>query len=114
MAKFLTNISGYAASINAQTGTTYTLVAGDAGKVVEISNASAITLTLPNSLPVGFCCTIVQTGAGQITLTAASGATLNNHSSFTKTAGQYAMMTLYVTTNSNSASAVYIAAGDGA
>ena len=44
------NISGYGALINAQTGTTYTLATSDAGKIVEVSNASAITVTLPNNL----------------------------------------------------------------
>lgn len=107
-------IAGYAGTINAQTGTTYTLLTSDAGKIVEINNASAITLTLPNSLPIGFCCTVTQTGAGQITLSAASGAALHNRSSFTKTAGQYAELSLYVTTNSGGSSAVYIMGGDGA
>ena len=35
---------------NAQTGTTYTLVAGDLNKLVTLSNASAITLTVPPSV----------------------------------------------------------------
>jgi hypothetical protein len=34
-------------SFNAQTGTTYTLVASDASKLVTTSNASAITVTIP-------------------------------------------------------------------
>lgn len=104
---------GYIALINAQTGTTYTLASNDTGKIVEISNGSGITLTLPNNLVAGFNCTVVQTGAGVITLSAASGAAFHNRSSFTKTAGQYAMITVYVTTNSNAVSAVYIVGGDG-
>ena len=80
---------GNANSYNDQTGTTYTLVAGDNGKIVTVSNASAITVTVPASLPTGFNCTVVQKGAGQITF-AASSTTLNNRQSFTKTAGQYA------------------------
>jgi hypothetical protein len=35
------------ASVNAQTGTTYTLQASDNGKVVTFDNAAAITLTVP-------------------------------------------------------------------
>ena len=66
---------------NAQSGTTYTLVLGDAGKIVEVSNASAITLTIPTNAsvayPVGTQITILQTGAGQITVAAPSGGTLN-------------------------------------
>ena len=34
-------------TFNAQTGTTYTLVAGDSGKLVTTSNAAAITVTVP-------------------------------------------------------------------
>jgi|GEM_PF-6973793 len=107
------NIAGYGATINAQSGTTYTLVAGDAGKVVECSNASAITLTLPNSLAAGFCCTIVQTGAGQVTLAAGAGATIRTPASFTKTNGQWSMLTVYVTTNAGGSSAIYVIGGNG-
>ena len=41
-------------TINAQTGTTYTLVLTDAGKIVTLSNASAITLTVPTNASVAF------------------------------------------------------------
>mgnify|MGYP000556123436 CR=1 FL=1 len=34
-------------AFNAQTGTTYTLVAADSGKLVTSSNAAAITITIP-------------------------------------------------------------------
>jgi len=34
-------------AFNAQTGTTYTLVAGDVGKLVTTSNASSVTVTIP-------------------------------------------------------------------
>jgi hypothetical protein len=37
-------------AFNAQTGTTYTLVAADSGKLVTTSNASAITVTVPPSI----------------------------------------------------------------
>lgn len=37
-------------SFNAQTGTTYTLVVGDVGKLVTTSNASAVTVTVPPSV----------------------------------------------------------------
>lgn len=105
-------LSGYSAVTNAQTGTTYTLAASDTGKVVTLSNASAITLTLPNSLPAGFVCTVVQKGAGQVTFSAAAGATLNNAHTQTKTFGQYAICTLYVDANSGGSSAIYYLAGD--
>jgi hypothetical protein len=37
-------------AFNAQTGTTYTLVAADSGKLVTTSNASAVTVTVPPSV----------------------------------------------------------------
>ncbi len=86
-------ISGYDASVNAQTGTLYTLVATDTGKVITLNNASAITVTVPTGLGAGFNCTVIQKGAGQITFSA-SGTTINNRQSHDKTAGQHAVIGL--------------------
>jgi hypothetical protein len=80
-------------SINNQTGTTYTLVAADNGEFVVCDNAAAITVTVPAGLPLGFSCSIIQKGAGQVTLSA-SGTTLRLVASQNKTAAQYAVMTL--------------------
>ena len=59
----------------------YTLALADKGKLVEISNASANTLTVPPSssvdFPVGSQITVLQTGAGQTTITAGLGVTIN-------------------------------------
>jgi hypothetical protein len=85
-------IAGFSANVNTQTGTTYTLVASDNGKIITLENGSPITLTIP-SLFIGFNCMVVQLGNGQITLTA-SGSTVSNRSSFTKTAGINAIVTL--------------------
>ena len=76
-----TQIDGKAAAItpiNAQTGTTYSLVAADAGKIVTCTNASAITVTVPAStFSAGQSVIIGQVGAGQVTLAAGSGMTLH-------------------------------------
>src|SRR5262245_6848130 len=80
-------------TINAQTGTSYTLVSGDNGNIVTMSNAAAITLTVPSGLGAGFSCLIIQLAAGKITPTA-SGTTIVQRQSFTKTAGQYAVATI--------------------
>jgi hypothetical protein len=62
--------------INTQSGTTYTLVAGDAQKLVTLNNANPITLTVASNatqaLPVGTQVTISQFGAGQVTVVGAS------------------------------------------
>ena len=79
---------------NDQTSTSYTLSAADNGKIITLSNANAITLNVPYFF-VGFNCMILQKGAGQVTLTI-NGTTTNiyNRYSFTKTAGQYSILTL--------------------
>jgi microcystin-dependent protein len=65
---------------NAQTAS-YSLLLADRNKIVEISSASANTLTVPlNSsipFPIGTQITILQTGAGQTTITATGGVTIN-------------------------------------
>jgi hypothetical protein len=66
--------------INAQTGTTYTTVLDDNGKLVTQSNASAIATTIPlNSsvaYPVGAQINIAQMGAGQVTISGSVGVTI--------------------------------------
>jgi hypothetical protein len=54
----------------------FNLAATDNNKLFIINSASAVTITVP-TLPVGFSCQIIQTGAGIITLTG-SGTTLNS------------------------------------
>jgi len=76
-------------AINAQTGTTYTFLESDNGKIVTFNNASAVTVTVPTALPVGFNCTAIQLGAGQVGFTAASGVTLNSYGGFLKISGQH-------------------------
>lgn len=64
-------------TLNAQTGTTYTAVAADSGKLVTLSNASAITLTLPPSVyAIGEQINFVQLGAGQVTFAQGAGVTI--------------------------------------
>ena len=88
-----TAISGFDASINDQTGTTYTLVAGDNGKVVVLDNASTVTVTVPSGLGAGFNCSFVQKGAGQVSFSASS-TTINNRQSHTKINGQYGVASI--------------------
>jgi len=70
-----------AQTINFQTGTTYTTVLSDAGKLVILSNASAIALTIPpNSsvaYPTGTRIDFIQTGVGQVTVAGGTGVTVN-------------------------------------
>jgi hypothetical protein len=58
-------------TVNAQTGTTYTLVAADNRKLITFSNASDITVTLPQQSTLttvaGFSCKFLNIGAGTVT-----------------------------------------------
>jgi hypothetical protein len=66
-----------ALTINTQTGTTYTLISSDATKLVTLSNAAAITLTLPPSIfTTGQQINLAQLGAGQVTFAAGVGVTI--------------------------------------
>jgi hypothetical protein len=83
---------------NEQTGTTYTLALTDDGKVVEMNNASANTLTVPpNSsvaFPVGSQILVLQTGAGQTTVAAGAGVTVNSKDGNLKLSAQWSAATL--------------------
>jgi hypothetical protein len=81
-------------AFNTQTGTTYTFIAADNGEIVTFNNGSTITVTVPTGLPVGFNCTAIQLGAGQVGFTAASGVTLNSYLSQYKILGQHGAATL--------------------
>lgn len=63
----------------------FTLASSDNNKVFLISSATALTVSVPNTLPVGFTCQIIQGGVGSITLSplAASGVTLNSSNGLT-------------------------------
>ena len=67
-------------TLNAQTGTTYSLVIGDATyKLVTASNAATITVTVPPSLfAIGDTINVQQIGAGQVTFAAGSGVTITS------------------------------------
>jgi len=99
-------IEDFSASIYTDSGG-HTLVSSNNGRVLVFTSNSAVTLTVPSGLPVGFNCLIVQKGSGQVTLSASS-TNIYNRNSHTKTAGQYAIMTL-VSISSNT----FISSGDG-
>jgi len=79
------------AQFNAQTGTSYTLVLTDVAKLISLTNAAAITLTVPTNasvaFPIGTQILLYQGGAGQVTVS--SSATIRSQGSKTKIAGQY-------------------------
>ena len=84
-------------ALNAQTGTSYTTVLADDGKLITCDNGSAITLTIPPNSSVaygiGTQINIMQLGAGQVTITAGAGVTLRSAGTKVKTNGQYSVAT---------------------
>lgn len=82
------------ATLNDQTGTSYTVQESDNGKLITLNNASAITVTVPPGLGVGFNVTFLQLGAGQVTLAAGSGVTITNRYSHLKLSGNKAVASL--------------------
>ena len=57
----------------------FTLTAADNNKLFFINSVSAVTVTVPATLPVGFSCQLIQVGAGTVTF-APSSTTLNSAS----------------------------------
>jgi len=101
-------LSGFSAKVNTQIiAATYTILSTDNGCTLRFS--VACTVTVPTGLPAGFNCILIQEGAGQITL-AASGTTINNPDSYTKSAKQYAPITLVQYTTNVFLSGGYMAA----
>ena len=66
-------------SFNAQTGTTYTLVASDSAKLVTTSNAAAVTVTIPPSVfSAGNTINVQSIGVGLTTFAAGAGVTITS------------------------------------
>jgi len=82
---------------NAQSGTTYTLALSDGQKNVELNNSAAITVTIPLNatvaFPIGTQIQLLQTGAGQVTVAATAGVTINSNPGL-KLRGQWSAATL--------------------
>ena len=82
--------------------TSFTLADGDQGKIFQMNNASPLTVTVPTdatfNFTIGTQFTIVQKGAGQITISAATPATTTiNYTPGNKTRAQWSSATLVKT-----------------
>jgi len=66
-------------TLNAQTGTTYTLVSADSGKLVTSSNAAAVVITIPPSVfAAGEQINVQSIGAGLTSFVAGAGVTVTS------------------------------------
>jgi hypothetical protein len=104
-------LSRFSAVISEQTAN-YTLALSDNGTVIYVNSAAAVTVTLPNGMPAGFNCSVVQEGAGQVTFTAASGATKQSPNGNSKTSVRYGTVALLVKSNAGGSAADWRLAGD--
>ncbi|NDZ12034.1 hypothetical protein C7T35_15490 [Variovorax sp. WS11] len=98
--------------VNAQTGTTYTYVTGDRGKLVTHSNASAIAGTLPQATSTfgsGWFMRVKNKGAGTLTITPTTS-TIDGVATLVLTTGQWAVI---VSDGTNYQAYVYAPAGGG-
>jgi hypothetical protein len=100
--------------VTTDTSTGYTTVLSDNGKLITLSNAGAITATIPpNSsvaYPVGAQLNFVQLGAGQVTFTQGAGVTIVSTgatASAPKTRAQYSSATAIQVSANN-----WLVAGD--
>ncbi len=98
----MTTVANCIITLNTQTGTSYTLAVGDVGKLVNCTNVSPITVTIPAStFAFGDQINIMHySRAGQVTFAPAVGVTMRSSGSKTKTFGQYAVATL-IAVNTN-------------
>jgi hypothetical protein len=76
-----------------EAGASRTLSATDNGKIIYCTSGSAVTITCAADLGAGFNVTIIQGGAGKVTV-ADGGQTLVSYSSLFSTMGQYAVISL--------------------
>ncbi len=94
--------SGFVSNVSTE-ASSRTLALSDNGNILRFTATSAVTLTLPaTGIPEGFNCMVLQGAGGQITF---SG-TFFNRNSFTKTAGQYSIVTILY------AGGMYIVSGE--
>ena len=78
----------FTSPVNAQTGTTYTLVATDCGKIITLSDTTGVTLTLPQqstlTTAAGFWCRVRNLGVGAVTIVKEGSETLDGNTSISQ------------------------------
>ena len=81
-------------TLNAQTGTTYTLISSDVNKLVTLNNASTITVTVPSAVfTAGQQINLLQLGLGQVTFQGDGTSTIVSNPGV-KTRAQYSIATI--------------------
>jgi len=83
-----------AAQVVTESTTSRTLSAADANKIIYCTSGSATTITTAADLGAGFNCTIIQGGAGKVTVAQGTNTTRVSYSSLYSTMGQYAVISI--------------------
>jgi hypothetical protein len=99
--------SSLSKTVTATSSTTYSTSATDAGTMVQTTSASAVAITIANTLVAGQFIDFVQYGAGQVTFSAGTGVTLVSSGTKLKTSAQYAVASVQCLS-----SGVYLLFGD--
>lgn len=107
-------LSEFKSGVTSSAATTYTLGAqpAESGDVILFTSGTAVTITLSAAAPIGTTVTVIQMGAGQLTFVAGSGALMRQRLTQYKTAGQYAMVSLFVVANTGGTAAEWVISGD--
>jgi len=96
--KYVDDMSGRYLGLSDNIGSAYTFTTLDSGKLVSVSNATAVTITVPpnssQAFPVNSRLDFWQKGAGQITVAAGAGVTIRSSGGKLKLSGQYSAATL--------------------
>lgn len=77
--------------VDASKTNSFSVAAADNNKLFLINTSTAVTVTIPSGLPIGFACQFIQTGAGAVILLGGSGVTLNSANGLTSRAANSAV-----------------------
>lgn len=103
---------GFKSRVRDESGANYNFANADTGQVIRFTNNGGCAALLHKAAPKGWMTSVVQGGTSQVVFTVESGATLTNRQSHTKTAGQYAMISIVCVQNTGGSSANFVLSGD--
>lgn len=90
--------SDFNSTRNVQSGSTYSLVAGDVGKLIEFTNNGAVTFTIPTNATVPFNVgdrvDVLLASTGSVTIVPAAGVTVNAEGGLLTISSQWSKFTL--------------------
>lgn len=96
-------LAAFRPSISTQSGTAYTVTAGDENSLINFTNAASTVVTVPNDatedLPVGYIVHVCQVGAGSLSIAGGVGVTLRYAYSVTARAQNSSISIMKVASN---------------